>query len=200
MPPGSPNPDPISHQKNVIFHTRFKIWPLKSIPILRPCLQEFTPSSLRLEQQQKRFLKTHFEFAHFSFFSYSFGIETINTFVHPRSSLTENHTRFQTKVCNVYTRFQTKTAQKPYLLRRHTGADPGFFLGGGALVSCSSTSINHIVCFFAEYQLYYKTAGRLRGWGVRTPCTLPLDPPLAHTYMAHIGLYPWHLAKVGLRL
>ena len=34
------------------------------------------------------------------------------------------------------------------------GADPGFFLGGGALVSCStSTPINHIV-FFAEYQLY----------------------------------------------
>ena len=36
----------------------------------------------------------------------------------------------------------------------YTGADPGFFLGGGALVSCSnSTPINHIV-FFAEYQLY----------------------------------------------
>ena len=38
-----------------------------------------------------------------------------------------------------------------------TGADPGFFLGGGALVSfSSSTPINHIVFlfFFAEYQLY----------------------------------------------
>ena len=35
------------------------------------------------------------------------------------------------------------------------GADPGFFLGGGALVSCStSTPINHLVFFFAEYQLY----------------------------------------------
>ena len=35
------------------------------------------------------------------------------------------------------------------------GADPGFFLGGGALVSCSSsTPINHIVLFFAEYRLY----------------------------------------------
>ena len=36
------------------------------------------------------------------------------------------------------------------------GADPGFFLGGGALVSCStSTPINQIVFFFcAEYQLY----------------------------------------------
>ena len=30
-----------------------------------------------------------------------------------------------------------------------TGADPGFFLGGGVLVSCStSTPINHIVFFF----------------------------------------------------
>ena len=29
------------------------------------------------------------------------------------------------------------------------GADPGFFLGGGALVSCStSTPINHIVFFW----------------------------------------------------
>ena len=46
------------------------------------------------------------------------------------------------------------------------GADPGFFLGGGALVSCStSTPINHIVFFFAEYQLYQKTAGHLGGGG-----------------------------------
>ena len=38
----------------------------------------------------------------------------------------------------------------------HTGADPGFFSGGGALVSCStSTPINHIYFFFlAEYQLH----------------------------------------------
>ena len=34
-------------------------------------------------------------------------------------------------------------------------ADPGIFLGGGTLVSCStSTPVNHIVFFFAEYQLY----------------------------------------------
>ena len=42
----------------------------------------------------------HFEFAYFSLFSvslsYSFGTETINTFVHSRGSL-ENHTGFQTK-------------------------------------------------------------------------------------------------------
>ena len=44
----------------------------------------------------------------------SFGIETLNTFVHSRGSL-ESHDRFQqwfqTKMSKVYTRFQTKTAQ-----------------------------------------------------------------------------------------
>ena len=48
----------------------------------------------------------------FLFLSYSFGTETINTFVHSRSAL-ENHTRFQTKMSKVYTRFQTKTTQNP---------------------------------------------------------------------------------------
>ena len=40
-----------------------------------------------------------------------------------------------------------------------------------------NTNKPHIY-FFAEYQLYWKTAGHLRRGGVRTPCTLPLDPPL----------------------
>ena len=39
-------------------------------------------------------------------------------FIHSRSFL-ENHTRFQTKMDEVYTRFQTQTAGKPYPLRRH---------------------------------------------------------------------------------
>ena len=61
-----------------------------------------------------------------------------------------------------------------------TGADPGFFLGGGALVSCStSTPINHIV-FFCRIPVVLENRRSSRGWGrgVRTPCTLPLDPPL----------------------
>ena len=63
--------------------------------------------------------------------------------------------------------------------RNNTGTDPGFFLGGGALVSCSTlTPINYIVFFLAEYQLYEKTAGHLRGGGGGTPGTLPQDPPL----------------------
>ena len=37
----------------------------------------------------------------------------------------------------------------------HSRGGSRIFLGGGALVSCStSTPINHIVFFFAEYQLY----------------------------------------------
>ena len=36
-------------------------------------------------------------------------------------------------------------------LEKNAGADPGFFLGGGALVSCStSTPINHIVFFCVQ--------------------------------------------------
>ena len=48
------------------------------------------------------------------FRSYSFGIEMANN----RSSFV-NHTRFQTKMGKIYTRSQTKTAQKPYPLGWH---------------------------------------------------------------------------------
>jgi len=36
--PTSPNPDPISDQKNAISHTRFQIWPPKPMPVFRPDL------------------------------------------------------------------------------------------------------------------------------------------------------------------
>ena len=60
------------------------------------------------------------------------------------------------------------------------GADPGFFLGGGALVSCStSTPINHIVFFFCRIPVALENRRSSQGGGgVHTPCTLPLDPPL----------------------
>ena len=59
-----------------------------------------------------------------------------------------------------------------------SGADPGFFSGGGALVSCStSTPINHIVFFFCRITAVLENR-RSSQVGVRTPCTLPLDPPL----------------------
>ena len=59
-----------------------------------------------------------------------------------------------------------------------SGADPGFCLGGGALISCStSTPINHIVFFFWQNTSCIRKPQVISG-GVRTPCTLPLDPPL----------------------
>ena len=77
-------------------------------------------SLLRLERKQKN-SSNPFRIGIFLFLSYSFGIETINTFILSSSSL-ENHTRFQTKMGKVYTRFQSKTAQKPHLMVRHIPA------------------------------------------------------------------------------
>ena len=45
------------------------------------------------------------------FHYYSFGVEKTNTFIRSRGSL-ENDTRFKTIMVKIYTRFQTKTAQK----------------------------------------------------------------------------------------
>ena len=53
-------------------------------------------SLLRLERKQTN-ASNPFRIRIFRFLSYSFGIETINTFIHSRSS-PENHTRFQTKL------------------------------------------------------------------------------------------------------
>ena len=64
--------------------------------------------------------------------------------------------------------------------RMLSGADPGVFLGGGALVSCStSTPINYIVfLFLCRISVVLENRRSSQGGGVRTPCTLPLDPPL----------------------
>ena len=57
-----------------------------------------------------------------------------------------------------------------------SGADPGFFLGGGALVSCStSTPINHIVFFFCRITVVLenrRSSQEEGGWGAH-----PLHPP-----------------------
>ena len=77
MPSGS---HPISDQKM-----------LSSTPVFRPGLwAEIMLSLLRLERKQKNSLNP-FGICIFLFLSYSFGIETINTFIHSRSSL-KNHT------------------------------------------------------------------------------------------------------------
>ena len=64
----------------------------------------------RLERKQI-ISSNEFRIRIFPIHSYSFGIEPIDTFIHSRISL-EKHTRFQTKMGKMYTRFQTKTAQK----------------------------------------------------------------------------------------
>ena len=75
-------------------------------------------SLLRLECKQKTFSNAFQIRIYFLFRSYSFGIETINTFIRFRSSL-ERDNQFQTKMGKVYTRFQTKKVQKPYPLGWH---------------------------------------------------------------------------------
>ena len=107
VPPGSPNPDPIqtlkcyfphpfSDQTSKI-HTHFQTWPLgRNYYLVRAQTKKYSnPFRIRI----------------FLFLSYSFGIETINTFIQSRSSL-ENHTRFQSKMGKVYTRFQTTKWRK----------------------------------------------------------------------------------------
>ena len=61
------------------------------------------------------------------------------------------------------------------------GANPGFFSGGGALVSCStSRPVNQIVFFFfGRIPVVLENCRSSRGGGgLHTPCTLPLDLPL----------------------
>ena len=107
VPPGAPNLDPISEKKNGISHTRFQTWPVGRNYII-----------ITLIRAQKKNSSSPFRFRMFLFLTYSFGIERINTFINCRSFL-ENHTRPQTKMGKVNTRFLTKTEQKPYSMGRH---------------------------------------------------------------------------------
>ena len=77
-------------------------------------------SLLRLERKQMN-SSNSLRIRIFLFLSYSFGIETINTFVHsvvPSKTIPDS-LRFQTKMGKVDTRFQTKTGQNPYPMGRH---------------------------------------------------------------------------------
>ena len=62
-----------------------------------------------------------------------------------------------------------------------TGADPGFFLGGGALVSCSaSTPTNHIVFFFLRNTSCIRkpqviSHQILLHWIIVTPCGISAE-------------------------
>ena len=89
-------------------HTCFQTWPLGRNYVI----------ITQIRAQTKNCSNT-FRIRIFLFRSYSFGIETINAFIHSRSSF-ENHTQFQTKMGKVYNPFQTKKAQKPYHFGRYT--------------------------------------------------------------------------------
>ena len=75
------------------------------------------------------------------------------------------------------------------------GADPGFFLGGGALISCStSTPINHVVFFFCRTPvvLENRRSSQGQGGGVH-----PLHPPPRSTpELCH--LLQFHLSYVAV--
>ena len=71
-----------------------------------------------------------------------------------------------------------------------SGADPGFFFGGGALVSCcTSTPINHIV-FFGRIPVELENCRSSQGGGGGGGA-LPLHPPprsapeSCHIYISH---------------
>ena len=107
---------PYFRPKHAISHACFQTRPLKSIPVFRPGLYtEIMLSLLRLERKQK-ISSNPFQIRILLFLSYSFGIETMNTFIHSRSSF-KHHTWFQAG--KVFTCFQTEMAQKPYPMVRH---------------------------------------------------------------------------------
>ena len=80
----------------------------------------------------------------------------------------------RTPCCFVTMHKRLGTMQSKYPRRSMTGADPRFFLGGGALVSCStSTPINHIVFFWQNTSCIRKPQVISRtGGGAH-----PLHPP-----------------------
>ena len=96
MPPGSPNPDPISTKKYHFLHpfsdqiskiqTIFQTWPLGGNYVIISWTRA----------QTKNFSNAFRTRIFLLLRCYSFGIGTTNTFIRFRSSL-ENHTRFQTK-------------------------------------------------------------------------------------------------------
>ena len=83
----------------------------------------------QIRAQAKNFFKC-ISNLHISIFSYSFGIETINTFIRSRSSL-ENYTRFQTKWAKCIPVFRPKGPKTirlsggTYLYGLYKGVSPG---------------------------------------------------------------------------
>ena len=123
--PSSPNPDPISDQKMLFSHL------FSDLAFNKLCHHYLDYNS------NKKYCLKSVRIGIFLFLSFSFETETINTFVHFRSAL-EKHTRFQTKMSKVYTRFQTKTAQRPFgAAHRYVGEYPPGPDNTNTLLTCS---------------------------------------------------------------
>ena len=70
-----------------------------------------------------------------------------------------------------------KTSALTFIPQCASWADPGFLLGGGALVSCStSTPINHIVFFFCRIPVVFGNR-RSSGGGCAPPAPFPQIRP-----------------------
>ena len=80
VPPCSSNPDPSFKPKNVIFHIRFQTRPLYPYPFSDPVFRQKLCYHYLLERKPKKY-SNPFRIRMFLFLSYSFGIETINTFI-----------------------------------------------------------------------------------------------------------------------
>ena len=111
--PDSPNLDPILDKKMYFFIPLFRPGLWNPHPFSDLASNKIISSLLWLEQEQKRF-----HVLMYLFLSTPVELKRWTRSCTPTSSL-ENHTRFQTRMGKVYTRFQTKTAQEPYPLGRH---------------------------------------------------------------------------------
>ena len=86
------------------------------------------------------------------FLSYSFIIETTNTFIHYRSSLV-NHTRFQTKMGKIYIRSQSKRRHN-HTLRGGTYLYGGLYKevpGSGSKPTASLSLYSRLPSFFGVF-------------------------------------------------
>ena len=71
-----------------------------------------------------------------------------------------------------------------------TGAVPGFFLGGGALVSCStSTAINHIFFIFCTIPVVLENRRSSQGGGGHPLHPPPRSAPDVMKYMKNKNLF-----------
>ena len=95
--------------KNVMFHTRFQIWPLRNNVIIT-----------WITAPTKTISKSQFRIGIFLFLFYSLGIETINVFIPSCSWSLENHTRIQTKMSKSLYPFSDQNGKNPTLWAAHT--------------------------------------------------------------------------------